>query len=466
MTIKTAFDEEMKYASDNVRITQRSDGRYQCRVTISYEIDENGNRYNYKYKYIYGTDRNDALIKRAEFIDKQIRVQTETAVTNALFTTKMHEWLYAVKRWEVKPNSFDRLECTYIHQILPALSGCDLTGIPLRDVRLNHIHDIMNFNLEHGYSESTLKKIRDFLKQFFFYCEEDLPRNPMNKYKFLHKAVIKDKQKILEPLKEAAQEKITQQTNEVKTNGGSRIDISEEERQLARMQLKSQANQKDIHVFTDEEIQRIKDVIMNGYRIPFRSRSGNEVLSGLYHPKQGIFFLFMLNSGIRAGEAVALKYRDFDFVNCTVRIKETAVNTKERNTDGSATGKRNRSFTSPKTERSDSLLHLNPESIQIIMDMKGQEPPGYDGYVVHSDYKPLAEKALWQRFDKLLRGAGVAPCGLHSLRHTCGTKLYEATQDLKFVAQQLRHTDPSFTARTYVHQSDKRTREILSNFKI
>lgn len=247
---------------------------------------------------------------------------------------------------------------------------------------------------------------------------------------------------------------------------GCDIEISEKDRHLAHMQLTSQTNQKDIHVFTEDEIQRIKDVITNGYRIPFRSRSGKEVLSGLYFPKQGSFFLFLLNSGVRAGEAVALKYSDFDFENRTVRIRETAVNTKIRNPDGSATGKRNRTFTSPKTDASDSLLHLNPEAIQIIMDMKEQEPPGYDGYVVHSGYRPLAEKSLWQRFDKLLRGAGVESCGLHALRHTCGTKLYEATRDLKFVCQQLRHTDPSFTAKTYVHQSDKRTKEILSNFKI
>ena len=174
----------------------------------------------------------------------------------------------------------------------------------------------------------------------------------------------------------------------------------------------------------------------------------------------------MLNSGIRAGEAVALKYSDFNFENRTVRIRETAVNTKIRNPDGSATGKRNRTFTSPKTERSDAILHLNPEAVQIILDMKALEPNGYDGYVVHSNHKPLAEKSLYQRFIKILRGAGIQSCGLHSLRHTCGTKLYEATQDLKFVAQQLRHTDPGFTARVYVHQTDKRTKEILSNFKI
>lgn len=466
MTITTVFTDEMRFASGNVSIVKRKDGRYQCRVTISYDLDEVGNRCNYKYKYIYGVDRNDVLIKRAEFIEEQIRIQNETAVTEALLTTKMHEWLYKFKRKTVKPNSFDRVECTYLHQIIPALRGCNLAGIKLKDVKLGHIHDIMDFNLDKGYSESTLKKIRDFLKEFFEYCEDEIPKNPMKKYKFYSKTIILETQQSLVPRKAAAQEKISKKKNKEVAVQESPIMITEEEKALAKMKLQSQVNQRHIRVFTDEELQRIKDTIANGYRKQYQSRSGNDVLSGHYSPKQGIFFLFLLNSGIRAGEAVALKYSDFDYKNCTVHIKETAANTKIRNADGSATGRRQRTFTSPKTDRSDAVLHLSPESMSIITQMKALEPPGYDGYVVHSNYKPIAEKTLWQRFRKLLQGAGVDPRGLHTLRHTCGTKLNEATQDLKFVAQQLRHTDPGFTARTYVHQSDKRTKEILSKIKI
>lgn len=100
--------------------------------------------------------------------------------------------------------------------------------------------------------------------------------------------------------------------------------------------------------------------------------------------------------------------------------------------------------------------------------MQAKEPPGYDGYIVHNDsYHALAEKALWQRFNKLLRGAGVEGCGLHSLRHTCATLLYTLSGgDAKFVSEQLRHNDPGFTAKTYVHQSPKRTHELLQQFHI
>ena len=466
MLIKIPFTDEMKYASDNVSINIREDGRYQCRVTISYEIDENGKRCNYKYKYIYGVDRNDVLIKRAEFIDEQLRLQNEVQITNALLTAKLHEWLYVIKRGQVKPNSFDRLECTYLHQILPALQGCDLVGVRLKDMTVLHIQNIMNYTFEKGYSYSTLKKTRDMLREFFTFYEDELPRNPMNKYKLFHKAVVAEKQHALAASKTAAKEKIDLQKHELEKDGVSSIYITDEEKELAVMQLKSQANMKDIHVFSDDEIERMKNVIEAGCRYSYISRSGNIVPSGNYKPKQGLFFLFMLNSGIRAGEAVALCYRDFDYENKTVCIHTTAVNTKERNADGSATGKRNRNFTSPKTSQSDTVMQLSPQAMAYILRMKAQEPPEYDGFVVHSKHNPIAEKTLWQRFSKLLRHAGISSCGLHSLRHTYGTKLYAATQDLKIVSQQLRHTDPSFTAKTYVHPIEARTKEILENFEI
>lgn len=89
--------------------------------------------------------------------------------------------------------------------------------------------------------------------------------------------------------------------------------------------------------------------------------------------------------------------------------------------------------------------------------------------ILHNDknHEASASKGLWQRFNKLLKGAGVECCGLHSLRHTCSTLLYEKTgSDIKFVSTQLRHNDTGFTAKIYVHQSNKRTKEVLKDFQI
>lgn len=464
MVINTRFTEKMKY--EECSVTLRGDGRYYCRVITSFEIGDDGKKRNYRYKHIYGVDRNDVLMKRGEFIEEQIRLTTEAEITSELLTTKLHEWLYIHKLHTVKPNAFDRLEVTLKFQILPALQETGLTGIKLKDVTVFHVQQIMNRNLDKGYSYSTLLKVRNFLTAFFNFYEDDIPKNPMKKYVFFKKDNVIAKQRSLEADRQAAIEKIAQRKEELTENGYSKLFISEDEALLARLTLKSQTNQKDVHFFSDEEIERIKDAIENGYRISFTSRSGNEVNSALYHPKQGKFFLFMLNSGLRGGEAVALKYSDFDYDNGTVRIHSNAVNTKERNKDGSATGKRNRDIASTKTTTSDSLLHLSPYAIQLIQELQAEEAAGYDGYILHNGNRPIAEKALWQRLDKLLKGAGVQPCGLHSLRHTYATKLYEQTGDLKFVSQQLRHSDPSFTAKTYVHQSDKRTKEMLHSIQI
>ena len=75
-------------------------------------------------------------------------------------------------------------------------------------------------------------------------------------------------------------------------------------------------------------------------------------------------------------------------------------------------------------------------------------------------------RTVWQRFNKLLKGAGIPKGSLHSLRHTFATMLYAQTNgDAKLVCRQLRQADPGFTTRTYIHQSPQRTNELLQNFR-
>ncbi len=57
-------------------------------------------------------------------------------------------------------------------------------------------------------------------------------------------------------------------------------------------------------------------------------------------------------------------------------------------------------------------------------------------------------QAAWYRIKRLTEEAGVAERGLHSLRHTAGTRLYGQTHDLLQVAAQLGHAHVE-TSRTY-----------------
>jgi integrase len=50
---------------------------------------------------------------------------------------------------------------------------------------------------------------------------------------------------------------------------------------------------------------------------------------------------------------------------------------------------------------------------------------------------------------------GLPWVGFHSFRHTCASLLFAHGKDIKQVQTWLRHADPGFTLRTYVHLMDE-----------
>lgn len=454
MRIYIEYNESLLYK--NFRITQKKDGRRFCNVPVYYDIDESGNK-TWHYHSIYGCDDNEIKIKRAKFISEQIEETQNRKLTSELFITKMNEWLYNHKYRKIKATSFDRLEETFIYQILPALKDCNFDAIKLTDVTKKHIESIMDYNLNKGYSFSTLKKIQQFLSAFFKYSEDEIIKNPMTKYEFYKKEAVLQ-----------TQEQLRESQNEIKEKIKNGRAISESEFELLNRRLKSQIDQSDIHCFTDEEIARMKDIIENGYYLDYiHPKNGQQMHNGPFFLKQGEYLLFILNTGLRCGEAAALKYSDFDFQNLTVSIRNNVISSKERDENGKVTGRRPSAISTVKTQESKKVLTISAYAAEIIQKLKSQEVEGYDGYILHNGDKPIGVRALAKRFYNLLHQAGVAKCGMHSLRHTYASKLYEETDgDSKFVSEQLRHSDVSFTQKTYIHQAEKRKEKLLKEFKI
>ncbi len=65
----------------------------------------------------------------------------------------------------------------------------------------------------------------------------------------------------------------------------------------------------------------------------------------------------------------------------------------------------------------------------------------------------IKRRRLQQIFTNRCIDAGVAPRGVHNLRHTCGTRLYEITKDLLVVKRHLRHSS-TVTSEIYAHLAD------------
>ena len=65
----------------------------------------------------------------------------------------------------------------------------------------------------------------------------------------------------------------------------------------------------------------------------------------------------------------------------------------------------------------------------------------------------VGRSRLQQLFTKRCKVAKVKPRGIHNLRHTCGTRLYELTRDLLVVKRHLRHSSTT-TSEIYAHLAD------------
>ncbi len=74
------------------------------------------------------------------------------------------------------------------------------------------------------------------------------------------------------------------------------------------------------------------------------------------------------------------------------------------------------------------------------------------GPVVAWNGKPITPRAVSDRLAAYLRGVGIDATG-HKARHSFGTALYAACQDLRLVQEQLGHSSPQ-TTQAYVATSD------------
>ena len=442
---KRQFAEADLYA----RITVTQDrGRYKARIRIGY--DEGSRRYI--YHVVYGADEVEVRAGVYDYIRAQIDGQAAQRETAALLTTDMSAWLYDEKRGTVKAGSFDRIEQIYRYQIAPHVAGLQTAATTARDCK-----KIMDANLAAGYSYSTLLKTYRLLHEYFEVRRQQggLVRNPMDTIKMYRRDYVLQHQAQLREARSDAREK--------QSAGKAMTDA---ERVLADSTLRME-DREEIRILTDAEIGRMRDVAYNGYWLEWASRRGRPVRSGPYYLKQAKYFIFLLNTGLRKGEAMALKYSDVDFDHKTISINSNRTVAKRRDSDGRATGGSIAVEGTPKTKRSASTIPASDAALQILREMLAEEPEGYDGYVANDDGRPLVESAFRRRFDSLLRQAHVEHCGLHTLRHTFASRLFAATGgNAKLVSEMVRHSSASFTEDIYVHILEGTKNNLISDFQI
>lgn len=158
--------------------------------------------------------------------------------------------------------------------------------------------------------------------------------------------------------------------------------------------------------------------------------------------RERLFALLIAVTGMRVGEAQALRWVDFDESRREITITHTLYK---------------RRLKPPKTAASLRTLRLHPSVCYLLAAHKAQSDFAGDGDFIfcREEGMPLYQARLREHLYRAMKAAGITPGkqthGFHIFRHTAGSLLYARSRDLKLVQGALGHSDIATTSDVYVH---------------
>jgi len=166
-----------------------------------------------------------------------------------------------------------------------------------------------------------------------------------------------------------------------------------------------------------------------------------------HEPRFSVLLHFLLATGARKGEALALKWEDVDFERSRITIRRSLTQ---------------RRVSTPKSGRARTVL-MASNLASVLFDLLAERRreamhlgwPSIPEWVFCSEVgTPLDERNVlrfWERVRRRAHKLGVRPLRLHAARHTFATLALQAGKSVRWVADQLGHADPALTLRVYAH---------------
>ena len=203
----------------------------------------------------------------------------------------------------------------------------------------------------------------------------------------------------------------------------------------------SKFKKKKIEIFTDEEKKRFEETCLLKYN--------NEK----YIYKTGYGLILMLYTGMREGEALALKWSDVDIKNKKIHINNSVImikNRKRKNEEAPKYILTNQDTT--KTPKGNRSIKLGKKALNSLIQLNEMSHYSNDSYIFFTkNNTPIRPRNLQNTFDSILEKAGIDHKGLHVLRHTFASMLFKKGVDVKTVSELLGHADVRITYTTYIH---------------
>lgn len=180
--------------------------------------------------------------------------------------------------------------------------------------------------------------------------------------------------------------------------------------------------------------------------------------SNYRHHFEVTLYKFLLATGCRINEALALSWSDIDLESSSLSITKTLNRYVEVNT--------------PKSQASIRTIDIDKATVLMLKQYRNRQriqglEIGLVPDIVFSDFinKYVNDQTLYTRLRTHFKRAGVSNIGFHGFRHTHATLLYNAGIDPKTLQHRLGHSTISMTLDTYSHLSKENAKKAVSFFE-
>lgn len=172
-------------------------------------------------------------------------------------------------------------------------------------------------------------------------------------------------------------------------------------------------------------------------------------------------FALLVNTGLRRGEALALRWTDIDLERGVMRVRGTLARV-----DGAL------EVTDTKTEKSRRTVPLSPPTARVLRDIRAVQREdrvragsAWAGspYVFTTELgHPCDPRNALRALKVAAKRAALPNIGLHTLRHSAASVMLSHGVPLKVVSEVLGHASVSITGDIYGHVSDEVAADALA----
>ena len=173
-------------------------------------------------------------------------------------------------------------------------------------------------------------------------------------------------------------------------------------------------------------------------------------------------YYFLLNTGLRAGELIGLKWEDINFTRKEISIKRSLAYNFE---------KKEYIIGEPKSENSYRTIPMTKKIYEMLKEKYAKKDRFKDSefadfVFLNRNGEPTKNSSYDAHIRKIAVKAGIENLSMHTLRHTFATRCIEAGLKPKTVQQLLGHSSINITMNLYVHITDEEKRREMKKFEL